>query len=243
MKRSKVRLLGQHMITDWRILRKLIIVSEIKQNELVYEAGTGEGSLTLELCKRASSVLSFEIDRGLFQRSKELMLEFPNLRIINSDIFKLQHVEFDVFISNLPYSRTREAVQWLTLQKFNRAILTVQKEFADKLQAKPGDKIYRSITALAQYCFEMKKMFDVPRRAFDPEPAVESTVIKLIPKEPKITITKTIIGSLNLLFSARHKEAVTVLRKHNSELELDLNKTMKIAELTPSQLIHAAQSL
>jgi 16S rRNA A1518/A1519 N6-dimethyltransferase RsmA/KsgA/DIM1 with predicted DNA glycosylase/AP lyase activity len=89
----------------------------------------------------------------------------------------------------------------------------------------------------------MKKMFDVPRRAFDPEPAVESTVIKLIPKEPKITITKTIIGSLNLLFSARHKEAVTVLRKHNSELELDLNKTMKIAELTPSQLIHAAQSL
>jgi len=243
MKRSKVRLLGQHMVTDWRILRKLIMVSEIKQNELVYEAGTGEGSLTLELCKRAGFVVSFEIDRALFQKSKKLMSEFPNLTIIHSDIFKLQHMEFDAFISNLPYSRTREAVQWLTLQRFSRAILMVQKEFADKLQANPGDKIYRSITALAQYCFDMKKMFDVPRRAFDPQPAVDSTVIKLVPKEPKITITKTTIGHLNLLFSARNKEAVTMLRKHNSKLELGLNKTRKIAELTPSQLIHAAQSL
>jgi 16S rRNA (adenine1518-N6/adenine1519-N6)-dimethyltransferase len=170
------------------------------------------------------------------------MSEFPNLRLICADVFKLHHVEFDVFISNLPYSRTREAVQWLTLQKFDRAILMVQKEFADKLQAKPGDKNYRSITALAQYCFNMKKMFDVPRGSFDPEPAVESTVIKLVPKEPKNTITKTTIGSLNLLFSARHKAAVTVLRKYNSKLELDLNKPKKIAELTPGQLIHAAQS-
>lgn len=231
------------MISDWQILRKLIEVSEIRRNELVYEAGTGEGSLTSELCKRASSVVSFEIDRELFKKTKELMSEFPNLSIILSDVFKLQDLEFDVFISNLPYSRTREAIQWLTLQKFNRAILMVQKEFADKLQAEPGDKNYRSITALAQYCFFMKKMFDVPRRSFNPEPAVESTVIKLVPKEATIRMTKTTIGSLNLLFSGRHKGAVAVLRKHNCKIELDLNRTKKIAELTPSQLIHAAQSI
>jgi 16S rRNA (adenine1518-N6/adenine1519-N6)-dimethyltransferase len=243
MKRSKVRLLGQHMITDWRILRKLISVSEIRENELVYEAGTGEGSLTSELCKRARAVVSFEIDRELFRKAKELMPVFPNLRIINTDVFKLQHLEFDVFISNLPYSRTREAVQWLTLQKFNRAIITVQKDFADKLKAEPGNKNYRSITALTQYCFLIKKMFDVPRRSFDPEPSVESSVIKLVPKEAKIRITKATIGSLNLLFSRRHKEAVKVLRKYNCKLELDLNRRKKIAELTPSQLIQAAQSV
>ena len=167
MKVPRRRLLGQHMLKDGRILEKLIEVAGISQNETVYEAGTGDGTLTNELCKRAKSVVSFEIDHDLFNKSSRFISAFPNLKLINADLFKFPYFVFDVFISNLPYSRSRDALQWLPLQKFTRAILTVQKEFADKLQARPGDENYRSITVITQHCFTIEQLFHVPKGSFD----------------------------------------------------------------------------
>ncbi|MGA8084470.1 MAG: rRNA adenine N-6-methyltransferase family protein, partial [Candidatus Nitrosopolaris sp.] len=207
MKLSKRRLLGQHMLKDGRIIEKLIEAAEITENETVYEAGTGEGTLTKELCKRAKSVVSFEIDHGLFKKSySKLMPAFPNLELINGDLFEFPYFVFDVFISNLPYSRSRDALQWLALQKFTRAILTVQKEFADKLQARPGDENYRSITVITQHCFTMKELFHVSKGSFDPQPGVESTVMKLVPRKSAIPITRATIKNMNLLFSCRKKK-------------------------------------
>ena len=241
MKVPKRRLLGQHMLKDRRILEKLIEVAGISQNETVYEAGAGEGSLTNELCKRAKSVVSFEIDHDLFKKSSRLLSDFPNLKLINADLFKFPYFVFDVFISNLPFSRSRDALQWLPLQKFSRAILTVQKEFADKLQARPGDESYRSVTVITQHCFTIEQLFDVPKGSFDPQPTVESTVIRLVPKEPRITITRTTIRNMNLLFSFRNRKLLSVLKKHDCKIDLAGNE--RIDELPPTQLISLAESI
>jgi 16S rRNA (adenine1518-N6/adenine1519-N6)-dimethyltransferase len=241
MKLSKRRLLGQHMLKDRRIVEKLIEAAEINENETVYEAGTGEGTLTNELCKRAKSVVSFEIDRSLFEKSySELMSAFLNLELINGDLFEFPYFDFDVFISNLPYSRSRDALQWLALQKFNRAILTVQKEFADKLQARPGDEKYRSITVISQYCFTIKELFHVSKGSFHPQPGVESTVIKLIPRLA-IPITRATIKNLNLLFSCRKRRTLSVLKKYNCII--DIGGKEKIDELQPIQLMNLAESM
>lgn len=241
MKVSRRRLLGQHMLKDAKVLEKLIEVAGISQNETVYEAGTGEGTLTTELCKRAKSVVSFEVDHDLFKKSSRLISTFPNLKLINADVFTFPVCMFDVFISNLPYSRSRDALQWLALQKFTRAILTVQKEFADKLQARPGDENYRSITVLTQHCFIIEQLFHVPKRSFDPNPSVESTVIGLVPKEPATPITRATIKNLNLLFSSRNRILFSVLKKHNCKI--DVAGTKRIDELQPTQLLSLAESI
>lgn len=242
MKLSKRRLLGQHMLKDGRIIEKLIEAAEITENETVYEAGTGEGTLTKELCKRAKSVVSFEIDHGLFKKSySKLMPAFPNLELINGDLFEFPYFVFDVFISNLPYSRSRDALQWLALQKFTRAILTVQKEFADKLQARPGDENYRSITVITQHCFTMKELFHVSKGSFDPQPGVESTVMKLVPRKSAIPITRATIKNMNLLFSCRKKKLLSVLKKYNCKF--DFAGKERIGELQPIQLMNLAESM
>jgi 16S rRNA (adenine1518-N6/adenine1519-N6)-dimethyltransferase len=241
MRPSKRRLLGQHMLKDGKVLEKLIEVASISPNETVYEAGTGEGTLTTELCKRAKSVISFEVDHNLFKKSSRLISAFPNLKLIYADVFKFPVCVFDVFISNLPYSRSRDALQWLALQKFTRAILTVQKEFADKLQAKPGNENYRSITVITQYCFTIEQLFHVPKGAFDPYPSIESTVIRLVPKELGIPITRSTIKNLNLLFSNRNRRSFSVLKKHNCKI--DFAGTKRIDELQPTQLLTLAGTI
>jgi 16S rRNA (adenine1518-N6/adenine1519-N6)-dimethyltransferase len=230
------------MLKDGRIIEKLIEAAEITENETVYEAGTGEGTLTKELCKRAKSVVSFEIDHGLFKKSySKLMPAFPNLELINGDLFEFPYFVFDVFISNLPYSRSRDALQWLALQKFTRAILTVQKEFADKLQARPGDENYRSITVITQHCFTMKELFHVSKGSFDPQPGVESTVMKLVPRKSTIPITRATIKNMNLLFSCRKKKLLSVLKKYNCKI--DFAGKERIGELQPIQLMNLAESM
>ncbi|MGI0037531.1 MAG: 16S rRNA (adenine(1518)-N(6)/adenine(1519)-N(6))-dimethyltransferase RsmA [Nitrososphaera sp.] len=201
--------LGQHMLVDGKVLAKIISAAEISKNETVCEAGTGLGVLTAELCKRAKNVVSFEVDSGLLQHARQ-DLHFDNLELVAGDIFKLADLAFDVFVSNLPYSRSRDAIEWLATQKFDRSVVMVQREFAEKLAAAPGDRDYRAISALANYCFKITRVTSVDRKSFSPQPTVESVVLKIVPIN---TVTRNTIGNLNLLFSKRNKKASSVIAK------------------------------
>jgi 16S rRNA (adenine1518-N6/adenine1519-N6)-dimethyltransferase len=232
MKWSKRRSFGQHMLKDNRILARIIDVSQINREEIVYEAGSGNGVLTEQLCKNALLVKSFEVDRQIFRKVRNLSSCYPNLKLINADIFKIYHLEFDVFISNLPYSRSKDALQWLPFQKFKRAIIMTQREFADKLQANPGEKNYRAITVLSQYCFSIERLFNVSKEAFYPQPSIESTLIRLVPRSA--TINKSSITKLNFLFSQRNKKASTLSKIYGTKIRHDLKK---IDQLTVKELM------
>jgi 16S rRNA (adenine1518-N6/adenine1519-N6)-dimethyltransferase len=234
MKWSKRRSLGQHMLIDIKILEKVIEASQINKNEIVCEGGTGNGVLTYELCKHAKSVISFEIDKVLFAkaRARKQVSNLTNLQLLNVDLFKMLNLKFDVFISNLPYSKSKDAFHWLPSQKFDRAILMIQREFADKLQAKPGEKNYRAISVLTQHCFILQKLFSVNKDAFYPEPSVESVVIKLIPRYQRIT--RRTIRNLNYVFSQRNKKASSVAKKFG--IKFDFGDT-RVDELNSGELI------
>lgn len=240
MKWSKTRFFGQHFLTDKRILEKIIKSSQIKEKEVVCEAGTGNGILTRNLCKYAQLVISFEIDRVLYHQALKLTSSFPNLRLINMDTFDVNDLRFDVFVSNLPYSRSKDAIVWLAAQKFNRAIVMLQKEFVDKLQARPGEINYRAISVLSQYCFDIKKLFDVSRTSFEPKPDIDSQVIKLTPNKD-VNITVQIINNLNLIFSLRNKRASSVAK--NLGAKSDYSSNVRIDELEPIDLIQLAKSI
>ncbi|HKY11328.1 MAG TPA: rRNA adenine N-6-methyltransferase family protein [Nitrososphaera sp.] len=233
------RALGQHMLVDRRILAKITSAAYIGKDEIVLEAGTGQGILTAELCKYAKQVISYEIDIKLYRKVQEQLLsQFKNLELVNADLFKTKDPHFfDVFISNLPYSRSRDAIEWLSTQEFDRAILMVQEEFADKLAARPGSKNYRAISALAAHCFAIEKLFKVRRESFEPQPKVESSIIRIIPVN---AITREVIRNINLLFSRRNKKASSVAAEIG--LIIDANYgSKKIDELEPRHLVQIAE--
>lgn len=240
MPRNNIRrALGQHMLVDRRILHKVVSAAHIGKDEIVLEAGTGQGILTAELCKYAQQVISYEIDVKLYQKAKDqLSSQFKNLELINADLFKTRNLHFfNVFISNLPYSRSRDAVEWLSTKEFDRAILMVQEEFADKLSARPGSKNYRAISALAAHCFSIEKLFRVRSESFEPQPKVESSVIRITPVN---VVTKELIRNTNLLFSRRNKKASSVAAEIGNIIDASYGNK-RIDELEPRHLIQMAE--
>lgn len=222
------------MLVDRRVLAKIVDAVKMGKSETVLEAGTGHGILTAELCKAAKSMVSYEVDRKLYKLA-QARLQFENLQLVNADLFKTENLHFDAFASNLPYSRSRDAFEWLAAQKFKRAIVMVQEEFAEKLAAKPGSKNYRAISALAAHCFAIEKLFSVGRKSFEPQPKVESAVIRIIPVN---TVVKETVKSLNLLFSKRNKKASTVAAKMGVKADFG---DKRIDQLAPDDLIRMAE--
>jgi 16S rRNA (adenine1518-N6/adenine1519-N6)-dimethyltransferase len=238
--------LGQHMLVDQLIVEKIFYAAQISNCETVLEAGTGQGILTARLCKAAKHVVSYEIDSKLYRRTREQLycsLQFNNLELVNADIFRTKCLNFfDVFVSNLPYSRSRDAFEWLSTQKFGRAIVMVQDEFADKLTATPGSKNYRAISVLSAYCFVIEKLFKVRKHSFEPQPKVESTVIKVIPIN---TVAKEIVKKINLIFSKRNKRVESVVAEAgiiNNIINANY-ENKRIDELEPRDLVRIAESM
>ena len=227
------------MLVDRKILAKIVSAACIGQDQIVLEAGTGQGILTAELCKYAKQVISYEIDIKLYRKVQEhLLSQFKNLELVNADLFKTKDPHFfDVFISNLPYSRSRDAIEWLSTQEFDRAILMVQEEFADKLAARPGSKNYRAISALAAHCFAIEKLFKVRRESFEPQPKVESSIIRIIPVN---AITREGIRNINLLFSRRNKKLSSVAAEIGIIIDANYG-SKKIDELEPRHLVQIAE--
>jgi 16S rRNA (adenine1518-N6/adenine1519-N6)-dimethyltransferase len=215
------------------VLAKIVAASAVGKGETVCEAGTGNGVLTEELCKHAKKALSYEVDRVLYAKARET-LAFPNLELVNADVFK-NDAEFDVFVSNLPYSRSRDALEWLAARKFDRAIVMVQKEFAQKLLAGPGDENYRTVSVIASHCFSIEPLFDVGRECFEPPPRVESAVIRMTQKS---TVTKQTVAKVNKLFSQRNKKASKVAARLGVVRDFGARR---IDQLTPTEIITLAE--
>ena len=233
-RRTKTRSLGQHFLADSKVLGRIVDAANIDEGEVVCEAGTGNGVLTRELCRRSKTVMSYEVDGELFARAKAL--GFPNLRLFNADLFKVRDIKFDVFCSNLPYSRSRDAMQWLATKKFRRAIIMVQQEFADKLCARPGEENYRAISAICSHCFTVERLFLVSRDAFSPPPRVESQVIRLSHIN---TMTGDTVKKVNKLFSQRNKKASSVAARMG--VTADYGES-RVSQLAPGDIVQLAKS-
>ncbi|MGC2597843.1 MAG: rRNA adenine dimethyltransferase family protein [Nitrososphaeraceae archaeon] len=238
MIRSRRRTYGQHMLIEAPVIERIVNSVCFVGTESVCELGTGSGMLTRELCKKARYVTSFEVDKILFEKAKSCLNPFSNLVLVNADPLKSRNLDFDVFVSNIPYSRSKVIMEWLSLQQFDQAILMLQKEFAEKIQSNVGDKSYRAITVVCRYSFHLRNLFAVSKKSFYPVPLVESVVLQLVPrKTPRLTVP--IIKNLNMIFSQRHRKASVLNKKFRiNQLALDI----KIDHLDSDQLVSIAKS-
>tara|TARA_B110000014_G_scaffold179509_1_gene128978 strand:- start:295 stop:1002 length:708 start_codon:yes stop_codon:yes gene_type:complete len=223
---------GQHFLTSLSIAKFIVSESKITKNHLVYEVGTGKGILVPFLCKCAKHVTTIEIDKKLYDNAIRNFSKLPNLIIKNGDGFK-NEPEFDIFVSNLPYSKSRVAIQWLLQKKFSRAMIMVQRDFAEKLLAN-STKEKHAISVLSQYGFDMKIVKKIKNTNFSPIPKVDSVILQITQNH---MVTKELIETINKLFSYRRKTIQNIAKnfgitiKSNSRLEdMNNNEIIKLAK-------------
>ena len=233
--------LGQHILTDRTVLEQIIREANLTKTEKVLEIGAGEGALTAYLCRKASQVTSIEIDKAKFEIAKQRLTRFNNLFLLNVNLFDHESMsfEFDVCVSNIPYSRSKETIVWLTNHEFNRALIMVQKEFARKLSSPPGKQSYRAISVICEYCFDIKELFEVPRTSFTPPPTVSSQVIRLVPSGRQLSYE--VKKNIALLFSQKRRNVKKVTSHLGFKSGLDLSK--RICQLSPNEIVEIARSM
>jgi len=163
---NKRKNLGQHFLKSKTIAKSIVSNANITRNDVVLEIGTGYGILIPYLCKNAKQVFSIENDQNLHLSAKSNFHDYSNLVLEYGDGFNSDH-NFSIFVSNLPYSKSRFAVEWLLQKRFSRAVIMVQKEFSEKLIS---NEKHKAISVLANYGFRIKFLMNVKKSNFSPAP-------------------------------------------------------------------------
>lgn len=181
---------GQNFLIDPHVLDKIIEAAGVGKEDFVLEIGPGIGTLTQYLCERAKRVLAVEIDPKLIPILTETLSEYDNVEILQGDILKQdiqaiadQYNEGNPIkvVANLPYYITTPIVMELFESHVPLANVTVmvQKEVAERMQAKPGTKEYGALSLAVQYYATPYLAANVPPNCFMPRPNVGSAVIRL----------------------------------------------------------------
>ena len=158
---------------------------------------------------------------------------FNNLTIMYGDGFK-QNEKFDIFVSNLPYSKSKTAIQWMLMQKFTTGVIMVQYDFAEKLLSTKQDR--KAISVLAQSGFDMKILRNVSKENFTPQPKINSTIMSFTRKS---TFSKELIQSVNLIFSFRRKKIQNI----GKQLGLKIKSDLRLEEMSNDEIIKLARKI
>ncbi|MFQ5957584.1 MAG: 16S rRNA (adenine(1518)-N(6)/adenine(1519)-N(6))-dimethyltransferase RsmA [Candidatus Brocadiales bacterium] len=227
--------LGQNFLIDQNILRLIVKTAGICKSDIVLEIGTGAGSLTKLLGENAHKVLSVEIDKGLFNLSRDVLTPYDNIHVANMDVLRSKTVieprvegllrgwlESDrglvlKVVSNLPYSISTPAIISLLEGGLpvELMVLTLQKEIVGRLVARPGTKEYGVLSVIAQLFSEIHIIRTLPVEVFWPTPQVESAIVRLdVDKEkarrvvPNHELFSTIVRAV---FQSRRKTLLNSL--------------------------------
>ncbi len=181
---------GQNFLIDTRVLDKIINAAGLTKEDMVLEIGPGIGTMTQYLAEAAREVVAVEIDNNLIPILRETLKDYENVTIINNDILKVDIKELAgshngnrpiKVVANLPYYITTPIIMGLFESNvpIDNITVMVQKEVAERMQAKPGTKDYGALSLAVQYYAEPYIVANVPPNCFIPRPNVGSAVIRL----------------------------------------------------------------
>lgn len=222
--------LGQNFLIDANIRNKLINHADLCKEDILLEIGSGLGQLTFEFSKIVKKNIAIEFDKKLFSILSDFAKDFSNIILVHDDFLKFNLKEYVPrnkkikVISNLPYYISTPVILKLFAHAsyINSAILTLQKEVADRLVAKPGSKEYSSLTLFAEFHSVVKRLFGISRNSFYPAPKVDSTVVSLEMREsPPVEVIdkKELFELIRTGFSMRRKTLLNTMRlQHYKEL-------------------------
>jgi 16S rRNA (adenine1518-N6/adenine1519-N6)-dimethyltransferase len=221
------RRFGQHFLTSRDAAERIAEALSPVPGEAVLEIGPGAGAITAPLLERAGRIAAVEIDRDL---AADLGARFPapDLLILERDVLEVSFREVLLALGraegerlaiagNLPYNISKPVAMKLVREResIDRAVLTFQREVAERLLASPGSRHYGPLTVLAGLAFEITRLFDLPPSAFRPRPKVVSTVTRFAPRRD-IDLGPELEGRLRVClaasFASRRKTMLANLR-------------------------------
>ena len=180
--------LGQNFLLDSNTAEIIVDHAKISKNDIVLEIGAGLGALTIHISKKAHKVYAVEKDTNLVMLLKNELAKTgaDNVEIINKDILKLDFDKFAleknlIVIGNLPYNISSQILLKLIEKRIyiKKAVLMLQKELAQRIQAASDTKAYGRLSAVVQYCSKIETLINVSPNVFFPKPEIESKVIKI----------------------------------------------------------------
>ena len=226
--RPKKRL-GQNFLFDESALYSIVKAADITSEDRVLEIGAGIGNLSAFIAEKAGTFYALEKDASLKKILTENLSPFTNTQIIFADILDFglaspaQGKKLKI-IGNLPYYITSPILLRLIEQKnfIESILITVQKEVAQRIVAKPGTKDYGRLSCLLQFHCEASILAQFSRRQFTPRPDVDSTLVRLrILEKPSVNVVSEQIffQTVKAIFAQRRKTLLNGLCAGNFGLE------------------------
>ncbi len=222
---------GQNFLIAAWVPQNIAEDAGVDETAGVLEIGPGIGPLTQQLCLRAKKVCAVELDKRLEPILKETVGEFDNLEIVWDDVLNLDIAGFvqekfgslrPMACANLPYYITSPILTaLLEAECFDSVTVMVQKEVAQRIEAKPGTEDYSAFSVFCQYYAEPNILFDVPAHCFLPQPKVTSAVIQLKVRQQRpwqISDEKIFFRTVRASFAMRRKKLSNGLASGFSQL-------------------------
>lgn len=223
---------GQHILKNPLIITSMIDKAALKPTDTVLEIGPGTGNMTVRLLEKAKKVVACEVDPRMVAELQKRVQGTPlqtKLDILVGDCLKNELPFFDVCVANMPYQISSPFVFKLLMHRpfFKCAILMFQREFALRLTAKPGDKLYCRLSLNTQLLARVDHLMKVGKNNFRPPPKVESSVVRIEPKNPPPPINyQEWDGLTRIAFNRKNKQLGSEFKsKHVLEL---LEKNFRI---------------
>ena len=188
--------LGQNFLIDDNVIDRILEGARLSETDRIIEVGPGIGTLTREMGKVAENVVAIEIDKTLIPILKETLADLDNVEVVNEDILKVD-VQGLIneklnggpvkLVANLPYYITTPIVMKFLEEDIpvTDIVVMVQKEVADRMNAKPSTKDYGALSVAVQYYCDTEIVAKAPRHMFVPQPNVDSIVIGLHVRDKK----------------------------------------------------------
>jgi len=206
------KIYGQNFIIDTNILKKISGFAELDKNDVVLEIGPGIGSLTEIMMPEVKKIICIEIDKKFSEVFEEIFGRFIGEKIvfISKDAMKVDYEEICSYysvtklVSNLPYKIAAPVILKILgeTDRVGDFIATIQRDIADRILAKPGDKNYNAATVKMNFYSEFCGGFGISKNCFYPKPHVDSETIHLrkwerfLPSSILEKINALIVGDL-----------------------------------------------
>ena len=246
---------GQSFLVDGNLMRLVVQAAELTPQDLVFEVGTGTGSLTRLLAAEAGEVLTVEIDAALALLAEDVLRGSDNVTLVQADVLAgKHHVNADVvrrlhtrakacrqtkLVANLPFSVATPLVMNLVFGDvaFERMVFTVQREVAERLTASPGTREYGWVSVVTALAGEAEILRPLPPTAFWPKPEVSSCLVVFRPRpdwKQGVDLERfTDFGTF--VFQQRRKTVLRILREYlkRSGTPLDARELLEAHSLEP----------
>jgi len=205
--------LSQNFVVDKRLVETIVSYASPSINDDVLDVGAGLGALTIRLAEKAGKVIAVEIDKRLVEVLRNRFKNYGNVEVIHGDILDL-NIAASIIVGNIPYHISTPILFKILNMNFRRAVLTLQKEVAERLIAKPGSQHYGRLTVSANIQANIEVLDTYPPESFYPPPEVFHSIVLITPKR-EVNVDLKLLNSLLIkLFSQRNRVVKTVLRRN-----------------------------